>query len=603
MKKNLFSAVLLGSSLLLILTTSATAEVMRMGGGLRPGFARPPLFINLGPFDATSNYGPYSPVQVRHAYGLDLLLAAGATGRGQKIGIVDSYGDPSIQTDLNNFCSYYGIPSTTVQILGQPTSGSSGWALETALDVEWAHAIATNATIILSVAKSASTSDLLAAVDAAVAKGATVISMSWGAQESSGVNAYDTHFQAPGVTFVASSGDSAELTGDQVEWPASSPFVVGVGGTTLYLDANGNRTVPTGTASSETAWSDSGGGISAVYSAPSFQSGWVPSSFGIGNWRAVPDVSYLADPNTGVGVAYGRYLYEVGGTSVGAPQWAALIALANSVRTSGAVQGDTSIYSVAGTAPTINPANFFDITSGSNGSEPDDLAGPGYDLVTGLGSPVAAGLVNALAPQTPDFSVSVTPPGTQTVTPGSPVSYTITITSLNGFNGTVSLSAAGYPSDASNVSLPALVNGSSSLTFTTSAADSGTYTITITGTSTGTGGTLTHTATVTLVVAKPDFSLSASPGSRTVRHGSSTTYTVNVTPSGVFSGTVALSASSGLPTGATASFSPASINTGSSTMTVRTSNSTPRQTYTLTITGTCTSPALTHTTTVTLTLN
>ena len=170
MKKNLFSAVLLGSSLLLILTTSATAEVMRMGGGLRPGFARPPLFINLGPFDATSNYGPYSPVQVRHAYGLDLLLAAGATGRGQKIGIVDSYGDPSIQTDLNNFCSYYGIPSTTVQILGQPTSGNSGWALETALDVEWAHAIATNATIILSVAKSASTSDLLAAVDAAVAK-------------------------------------------------------------------------------------------------------------------------------------------------------------------------------------------------------------------------------------------------------------------------------------------------------------------------------------------------------------------------------------------------------------------------------------------------
>ena len=391
--KNLFSAVLLFSSLVLTLTTSATAGVMRMGGGLRPGFARPPLFLNLDPLDATYNYGPYSPAQVRHAYGVDLLLAAGATGSGQKIGIVDAYGDTSIQTDLNNFCSHYGIPSTTVQILypqGQPKSGNSGWALETALDVEWAHAIATNATIILSVAKSASTSDLLGAVDAAVKAGATVISMSWGAQESSGINTYDSHFMAPGVTFVASSGDSSELTGDQVEWPASSPYVVGVGGTTLYLDATGNRIVPASTPSSETAWSDSGGGISAVYSAPSFQSGWVPSSLGIGNWRKVPDVSYLADPNTGVGVAYGRYLYEVGGTSVGAPQWAALIALANSVRTSGAVQGDTSIYSVAGTAPTLDPGIFFDITSGYNDNsapDPDDYTVTGYDLVTGLGSP------------------------------------------------------------------------------------------------------------------------------------------------------------------------------------------------------------------------
>jgi subtilase family serine protease len=594
MKKNLFSAVLLGSGLFLILTTSATAAVMRMGGGLQPGFARPPLLLNLDPLDATSNYGPYSPAQVRHAYGVDLVLAAGATGKGQKIGIVDAYGDPSIQTDLNNFCGYYGIPSTTVQILGQPTSGNSGWALETALDVEWSHAIATNATIILSVAKSASTSDLLAAVDAAVAKGATVISMSWGAQESSGISAYDTHFQAPGVTFVASSGDSAELTGDQVEWPASSPYVVGVGGTTLYLNTSGTRIVPTGTASSETAWSDSGGGLSSVYGQPAYQLIW--QSY---NARGVPDVAYVADPNTGVGVAYGRYLYEVGGTSVGAPQWAALIALANSVRTSGAVQGDTSIYSVAGTAPTINPASFFDITSGSDGSDPDDSAGVGYDLVTGLGSPVAAGLVNALAPQTPDFSVSVTP-STQTVTPGSPVSYSITISSLNGFNGTVSLNAAGLPNDASSATpSPTSVNGSGSSSLTFSTSITGTYTITITGTS----GSLTHTATVTLVVATPDFSLSASPASQTVRHGNSTSYTVSVSPSGGFTGTVALSAP-GLPAGATATFSPTSINkSGSSTMTVRTSNGTPRQSYTLTITGNCTSPALTHTTTVTLTVN
>ena len=246
-----------------------------MGGGLQPGFARPPLFLNLGPFDATSNYGPYSP----RRFAMPTVLTwcrCWRHGRGQKIGIVDAYGDTSIQTDLNNFCNYYGIPSTTVQISGQANrSGNSGWALETALDVEWAHAIAPNATIILSVAKSASISDLLAAVDAAVKAGATVISMSWGAQESSGINANDSHFQAPGVTFVASSGDSAELAAPfEVEWPASSPYVVGVGGTTLYLDANGNRIVPSGAASSETAWSDSGGGISAVYKAASFQSGW-----------------------------------------------------------------------------------------------------------------------------------------------------------------------------------------------------------------------------------------------------------------------------------------------------------------------------------------
>ena len=348
MNQNLASTAVLGSSLLLLFTTSATAGVMRIGGGLQPGFARPPLLIKVGPLDATSNYGPYSPAQVRHAYGVDTLLANGATGSGQKIGIVDAYGDSAIQTDLNNFCSYYGIPSTTVQIVyaqGKPRFGNSGWALETALDVEWAHAIAPDATIILSVAKSASLNDLLGAVDAAVNAGATVISMSWGAQESSGIDTYDSHFKAAGVTYIASSGDSAELAAPyEVEWPASSQYVVGVGGTTLYLDAGGNRVSPdSGATPSETAWSGSGGGLSSVYSQPSFQNEW--QTFGT---RCVPDVSYLADPNTGVGVAYGRYLYEVGGTSAGAPQWAALIALANSARTSGTVGGNADIYSVAG---------------------------------------------------------------------------------------------------------------------------------------------------------------------------------------------------------------------------------------------------------------
>src|ERR1035441_4374026 len=267
MKTNTLNTCWLVASLVLTLTTPVTAQVVRLGGGLRPGFARPPLHLNLNPHDATSNYGPYSPKQIRHAYGVDGLLV---TGSGQKIGIVDAYGDSSIQTDLNNFCNYYGISTTTIQILypqGKPTTGNSGWALETALDVEWAHAIAPAATIILSVAKSASFSDLLGAVDAAVNAGATVISMSWGGQEFSGVNMYDSHFQAPGVTYVASSGDSGELAAPEVEWPASSPFVVSVGGTSLYLDASGNRT-------DETAWSGSGGGLSSFYPRPAYQNGW-----------------------------------------------------------------------------------------------------------------------------------------------------------------------------------------------------------------------------------------------------------------------------------------------------------------------------------------
>jgi subtilase family serine protease len=592
MKRTPFNNCWLAASLLLSLTIPATAQVVRMGGGLKPGFARPPLFLNLNPHDATSNYGPYSPMQIRHAYGIDTLLGGGTTGAGQTIAIVDAYGDPSIQSDLNNFCSYYGISSTTVKVLGTSTV-NSGWGLETALDVEWAHAIAPNATIILSVANSASLGDLLTAVNAAVNAGASVVSMSWGAQESSGIYVYDSYFQTPGVTFVASSGDSGELAAPfEVEWPASSPYVVGVGGATLYLDGSGNQTQP------ETAWSGGGGGISAVYNVPTWQSGWQSTGK-----RTVPDVSYVADPNTGVGVAYGPYLYEVGGTSVGAPQWSALIALANQSRAS-KIRGNQDIYPVAGTAPNINSANFFDITSGSDGSDPDDLAGTGYDLVTGLGTPVANNLVPALAPQTADFTVSVTP-GSESVTPGGTASYTVSVGALDGFNQAVSFGISSLPSGATATFTPPGVTGSgnSTLQITTTSGTTpvGTYTLTITGTS----GTLTHSATVTLAVGNPNFTISATPSSRSIRHGNSANYTVTVAPSGGFVGTVTF-AVSGLPSGASDSLSPVTVTgTGSvsSSLRISTSRSTPRGTYPITITGTCSSPTLTSSTSVTLTVD
>src|SRR5207247_6979077 len=132
------------------------------------------------------------------AYGFDQLSGIGA---GQKIAIVDAYGNANIQNNLNTFCAHFGLNSATVQIIGNNTGTDTGWALETALDVEWAHAIAPGATIILSVAAASSLNDLLKAVDAAVNAGATVVSMSWGGAEFSGMSTYDTHFNHPNVTF------------------------------------------------------------------------------------------------------------------------------------------------------------------------------------------------------------------------------------------------------------------------------------------------------------------------------------------------------------------------------------------------------------------
>ena len=358
---------------LISFTTKLSAQVMRLGEPPSKGNARPPLWMNLKPSATTY----YTPAQIRHAYGFDQLSA---TGAGQKIAIVDAYGSSSIQKDLNTFCTQFGLPTTTVNIYyaqKASTRPNTGWAQETTLDVEWAHAIAPDATIMLVIAKSSSFNDLLGAVDYAVSLGANVVSMSWGGSEFSSETSYDFHFNHSGVTFVASAGDNGESTG--VEWPAASPYVVGVGGTTLSPDGSGGYT--------ETAWSGSGGGISIYEASPAFQNG------GFGNKRGVPDVSYVADPNTGVLVVYNGQLYVFGGTSVGAPQWSALIALSNAQRTT-PLSADLALYNLA--ASSSYSTYYLDILSGNNGSDPDDFAGTGYDLVTGLGSPHAAALVPAL---------------------------------------------------------------------------------------------------------------------------------------------------------------------------------------------------------------
>ena len=388
---------MLVSGVWLAVSIPGIARDIRVGGPPRPGHARPALRLVIAP-EGSFAAVPYTPAQIRHAYGFDQVSA---TGKGQKIALVNAYGHQNIQSDLNTFCNQFGIKSTTIQVIGSNIGGrGNGWDLETSLDVQWAHVVAPDATIILAVARTESNDDLLAAVDAAVAQGANVVSMSWGQREYSTQSAFDTHFNVPNVSFVAASGDSGELTSlPEVFWPAVSPYVISVGGTSLYLDGNGNR-IPGPTGLSEIAWSGSGGGLSSFYNLASWQSAWFNAAWPTN--RGVPDVSYVADPNTGLYVYCSTYFppgwYRVGGTSAGAPQWAALIALANQGRRTG-ISGNADIYNarVAGIAPTIQVLNFLDITSGSNGSDPDDLSVVGYDLVTGLGSPLATGLIPALA--------------------------------------------------------------------------------------------------------------------------------------------------------------------------------------------------------------
>lgn len=314
----------------------------------------------------TAKSAALTPAQVRTAYGFDKLSS---DGTGQTIAIVDAYDayySGTLVADLAAFNSTYGLPACDLHVAtpqGTP-SFNSGWAQEITLDVEWAHAIAPKATILLIETQSNSFADLFGGIDAAVSAQANVVSMSWGGGEFAGETTFDSHFNAPGITFVASSGD----TGGKTQYPAVSPYVVGVGGTSLKVDSSGNWL-------SETGWSGSGGGSSQYETKPSYQNGVVN-----GSKRASPDVAYDADPNTGVSVYYNGGWWKFGGTSVGAPQWSALIAIAD--------QGRGSSLGSSGTLAALyaDKTDFHDITSGIAGK---NRAGTGYDLVTGMGSPFA----------------------------------------------------------------------------------------------------------------------------------------------------------------------------------------------------------------------
>jgi subtilase family serine protease len=324
----------------------------------------------------------------------------GLTSGGRTVAIVDAFDDPKAEADLAVYRNQYGLPACTtangcfrkVNGAGQASplpSADAGWAEEESLDLDMVSATCPDCHILLVEATGADTTSLDTAEDtAAGTQGVVAISNSWGGAEDNTIAASDAHFNHAGVAITASSGDS----GFGVIWPASSPFVTAVGGTSLTKAANARGWT-------ETAWSGAGSGCSASEAKPAWQ-----TDTGCAR-RTVADVSAVADPNTGVAV-YDTYntcgtssfcdflisiglvagadgWVQVGGTSASSPIIASVYALA----------GNTASVNY-GSFPYSHTASLFDVTSGSNGSCGGTYlctAGPGYDGPTGLGTPNGTG--------------------------------------------------------------------------------------------------------------------------------------------------------------------------------------------------------------------
>ena len=404
------------------------------------------------------------------AYGISQLTDQGS---GQTIAVIDAYDDPNISSNLKKFDTEFGLPApptfsqvsqTGGSVSGVTTDAKAGtdWSGEESLDVEWANSIAPKANIIVVECNSASSSDLFAGETwAASSTGgkASVVSMSFGYSGydcSSSVENYDADFSSatyPGVTFLASaddhgsSGPAAKST-LQAAYPSDSPNVISVGGTSININTN------TGAYNSEGVWNDengsstvsndwaTGGGISNFEAAPIYQQNLTISN-GSGTisagrfMRAAPDVSFLASDETGVDVydsyngngGWGVY----GGTSLSSPCWAGLVAIADEARVndgeptlSGSTQALPILYNIYNSSSysqdfndinsTASPENNNDITPNADNvnSAGGYTAGTGYDLVSGIGTPIANNLVPGLADTTQ--LIYVAPSGTNNFT-------------------------------------------------------------------------------------------------------------------------------------------------------------------------------------------
>lgn len=379
----------------------------------------------------------YSPQQIRAAYGIQPLLDQGYTGKGRTIVIIDAYGSHTIEKDLATFDSLFGLNAPAFETVapdGQVPydpndANQAGWSGETTLDVEWAHAVAPDAKIVLVVAKTNQDADILSATKYAVDHSlGDVFSQSFGEGETCVDSRLlrDEHavFQAAAakkITLLASSGDqgAAQPACDgsnsfflSASSPASDPLVTGVGGTHLNADKT------TGAWVDERAWQGlSGGGFSTLYRRPGYQAE-IP---GIASkTRGVPDVAYNGDTDGGVLTAWtcppgefpglcdgnATFVFRFGGTSAGSPQWAGVTAIADQFAGKRLGLLNRSISRIA-QGPSYASA-FHDITVGDNTFTYTNDAGQhvtvqgyqavtGWDAVTGWGTPVVNNLVPLLA--------------------------------------------------------------------------------------------------------------------------------------------------------------------------------------------------------------
>jgi subtilase family serine protease len=338
---------------------------------------------NLRPFGAPySGLGYETPASLACVYGLTKaitgcspnLATTNPTGGAKMIAIVDAYDAPNAASDLAAFSTQFGLPAANFQIVyaaGAKPAYDAGWEMEESLDVQWAHAMAPGAKIVLVEAASSSFSDLLVAEDMASqmvnAAGGGEVSNSWGGGEFPGEITYDAHFVKANVVFFASAGD-----GPGTIWPGASPNVVSAGGTIV------RRNPATDAFLSEYPWDEAGGGASWYEPRPSYQ---IAVSTLSGNFRGVPDLSFDSSPTSGVWIFDSNIggWYVAGGTSVASPSLAGIINSAGSFHASSNAEL-TAIYSNRS-----NTADFRDITAGFCGPYGGYSGASGWDFCTGVG--------------------------------------------------------------------------------------------------------------------------------------------------------------------------------------------------------------------------
>ena len=467
----------------------------------------------------------YGAKDLESAYGATSMFSGGYDGKGETIAVIDAYGDPTIYQDLAAFDRLFGLPKVNLTVVPvgayQPSLGIVyGWDAETALDVEAAHAMAPYAHINLVIGANASNA-LFEAVKLVVdQKLGDVVTMSWGLGENSfgesGFSAagflnypyVEYYFQkgaAEGITFFAASGDYGAFGGTTTVtsgWPASSPFVTGVGGTTLFLTPNSGMSTlynSTSSYSGEDAWSispqyvgsqgvSSGGGYSDLFSTPYYQSG-VANSTG----RASPDVAADANPYTGMVIVLEGGEYVIGGTSLASPLWAGMAAIMDQYvgRSLGAL--NPYLYSIYGNK-TQYSQDFHQATLGFDG---EYEAGPGYNLLTGIGSPDLPRLASDIKSQTGGLAIGVTvgegksSTAPAQYTPGEALNITADVTTPSGSRATAG-SFVARVEDASGVvaSVPLTLGGNGwTGKYTIQPTDpTGEWTITVSGASAGSTG-------------------------------------------------------------------------------------------------------------------